>query len=226
MQDTKIIATCYLYAESNNDELCICTNANIQIKSKSKHIIAPLTDIKSIKIIKKKLLFPIIVGGVVAPLTLLAILFNLFNPEILQAILVLAGISFYYGYFGKDAIQIEYRAASEILLLKKRMSHLAQFVEYINGCLMTSFNIDYASLYLSADSEDQRHIAGNHNLPEKPRHLVTFQELKRNNPFKGTVPTYSVNPILLQQPVQFRYADGKPVIEYSGIILLSTLRPC
>ncbi len=110
----------------SDDQLVVIRNG--------KRDIFPLDKIITIKPDNKKLLLPLILGGVVAPFAFLSYFANLFHPW-LHLILILLGMySFYEGWSGRAVCTISLGHGNERhFYLPEISKNLQAFMDYVNS---------------------------------------------------------------------------------------------
>ncbi len=80
-------------------------------------------------------MFPLIIGGITAAFTLLAILNNLFNPWVSIFILIVGLAASYIGWEGTNVLTIKEKGNNNDFMLKHVSLNMKYFVNYLNKSL-------------------------------------------------------------------------------------------
>jgi hypothetical protein len=99
--------------------------------------------VKDIAIVHKKLLFPLIAGGILFPLSFLALFHDLFNPYWMLLVIMTGLFLLYYGLAGRRLLTIYTHIHEHDIAINTADPHLAAFIEFCSD-------------YMSAQAVHQR----------------------------------------------------------------------
>ncbi|MCU0449115.1 MAG: hypothetical protein MUC97_04605 [Bernardetiaceae bacterium] len=128
-QTDTVLASCPL-GEQDRLEL---TTKHLRVRAQGHWRVLPLSHLKNLEIHFRRLMLPMLTGGIVAPLALVATLNGLFNPigGIITAFLGLALL--YYGIMGSHQVKVNlYQATSVTYFAEARSAQLEQVVQAVN----------------------------------------------------------------------------------------------
>ena len=127
----------YLLSESDNKNKIYVSEDKLLVIRKSVAKVYSLSDLSRLKTETKKMLFPLIVGGILTPFAFVSFFVNLFMPWI-HLISILGGILlFYLGWAGKSVLTIIYKDGDELIYYLPSVSkNLQAFIDFINLSLL------------------------------------------------------------------------------------------
>jgi len=219
-QASNIIAICYIATNGDERNKCSISNDHLFVKRKGKSYAFELEQITQIAFKQKRLLLPLIVGGVFGSLFLIAG-FNFLLNIWIALILGLAGLLlFYYGWVGSAAISVQTKVKEYDIFINDVTPPLKAFVELLNQyyILGKSKNISY---YLSLNYEEHQKAKATgflntivsgmriYNHPNELDHEIQF----------------SIDPVKVSNSIRYELdeASGKVVPYIVGEIDLSEL---
>lgn len=135
MNPGKPIAKCYLYNEGDekNRSLLFEESLIFYIKNSKKEF--PVKQILEIEFKIKRLLAPLIIGGVVAPLSLVALYQYLFNPWLLMILFFSGVLLFYYGWSGMPSVSVSTTYGEYNILVHTVSDNLKTYIKFVNDNL-------------------------------------------------------------------------------------------
>lgn len=126
------IATCYLQ-ESGNEQHKIWLNRELlQLMYKGRHRVFELKEIRSIEFNHRKLMLPLVLGGITATLSLVAIFRAYYNPWLMLSLLVAGLLAAYLGFLGSWVLTVHENKYHHDFFLKTISPNLRAFVAYAN----------------------------------------------------------------------------------------------
>jgi len=134
-KENEVWAICYLNNDEDTENRCILTQQELLIYRNAKEFRIQTSDLISISIGRSKHLFFVILGGILAPLSLLGIYENILSTNLLLILSVLALGLFYHGITGSEAVILKSGKFEEIIPLEKAYSSLADFVGFVQMVL-------------------------------------------------------------------------------------------
>jgi hypothetical protein len=130
---SRTIAICNIVKSDDEQNKCTLTNERLYIVRKGKHYSFELDEITQVGFKQKKLLFPLILGGVIGSLFLIAG-FNFLINIWIALIIGLAGmLLFYYGWVGSQTLVIHTKVKEFDIFIDQVTSPLEAFVALVNA---------------------------------------------------------------------------------------------
>jgi hypothetical protein len=130
--EEKPIAKSFIYKANDERNSCFLTDKRLVIVKRGKSYEFLLNEVLAVSLRDRKILFPIIIGGIVFSLSVVAIYTNDYNPYILLTSLLAGLAMLYFGFTGMKAISvIEPKAETNFFLLNYDPS-LDHFLEFVN----------------------------------------------------------------------------------------------
>ncbi len=140
-----ILAICYI--EKDDDELnkCSLSNEHVYIKRKGKSYSFELDQVNALLFKQKRLLFPLVVGGITGSLFLIAGFNFLINIWVAMIVGMAGMLLFYYGWIGSKTITIATKLKEYDIFINEPTPQLEGFVAMVNEyfTLGKSKNITY-----------------------------------------------------------------------------------
>ena len=154
-KENEIWAFCYLNNDEDTKNRCTLTQQELIIQRNGKDFRVPNNELKAVSLGRSKHLLFIILGGVIAPLSLLGIYENVFSTSLLLILFVLSIGLFYHGINGSEAIILKTKKFEEIIPIEKVYRSLADFVGFVQMVLpQLRTNSSYIVFYAERISED------------------------------------------------------------------------
>ncbi len=141
------IATCYLYQTDDERNRCWLTSQHLYVRSRGKTKRFDLERIQQLSVEYRRWWFPVVAGGILAPLSLLAILLNLYNPWWLISLLVGSMLLWYWGATQHAVLAIHQPHHRQDIPLLAVTPNLRAFLQFTNRFLRQGLQ----KLYVSAD---------------------------------------------------------------------------
>jgi len=132
INDPSIKAICFL--KKNGDEkncIYLVGEELVIIIRGSKHT-SHLADVQRILLERKKLLGPIVAGGIIFPLAGLAFLGNISNSFLMMLIMIAGLFLFIYGVGGSLSLTIQTTVGPHHYFLRRGGKNIDDFINYIN----------------------------------------------------------------------------------------------
>lgn len=168
-KDEKPLAKSFLQSDKDDSNVIYLTSNRLILVRKSKVSEFLLSTLSSVYISTKKLLFPIIAGGILSSLCIAALGTNTYNPYYLL-LGFLAGLALlYWGYTGSRALCIVEGNHETNLFLRSFAEPLHRFVDFVNQYKNTPSS-SLLKFYLVVSNSNQ-----SEHFTKTP--LLTFNEL-------------------------------------------------
>ena len=207
----KAKAIVYLLSEGDNkNKVMISDDQLLVIQKNQKHIFL-LANIKVLQTEDKKLLFPLILGGIITPFAFLSYFVNLFNPW-LHLFLIMGGLLLLYiGWTGKPSFTIVLKNGDERnYYLPLISNNLLAFIDFANTI---QANISGAGLGNLLFFEVENHAANNlfdensvlKNSPFFPIYGFTIRQLQNEGKSIYADNIYSIDPLKSGREIKFEF---------------------
>ena len=135
IDEKSAIAIVFLHSRNDSRNRAILTSEDLIIIRKAKSHIFALDNIRLLAFHKRKLLLPLIMGGILVPLGLVAMFGDYFNPY-LVVLLILSGIYLFYEGFNERWTLTVHGLSSDVNFSLFFVSdNLRAFVDFVNGQL-------------------------------------------------------------------------------------------
>ena len=151
-----ILFLCLL--NGKNDQL-ILTHDKLIVIFKGKSQVFYRSNILKLILTKKKLIVPLIIGGIGASLSIIAMSMGWYYRQLNLVIVFLFLGVLYYGFTGKDALELFEKGHSNIFLLKKTLPSIQKFLSIFSS----SQNFIY---HLADPKEWENQLSEEHFTPE------------------------------------------------------------
>ena len=205
-------ATAFVYLLSNGDEKnkILVSNELMLIIRGGNRKTFQLKEISSLRTENKKLLFPLILGGIITPFAFLSYFVNIFMPWF-HLISILAGILlFYIGWAGRLALTIVYKNGDELhYYLPSISKNLFAFIEYVNSFLKGELQQKKSQyLFFIIQKEHINILINNDSTVSEnifPLYGFTYDQFKLQNMIPETHELVILNPEKTGREIKFVY---------------------
>ncbi|MGF1636625.1 MAG: hypothetical protein ACFCUU_06085 [Cyclobacteriaceae bacterium] len=195
MEDFEDIkAKVYLLQADDERNHSIFTSARLIIVRKGKKNVYTNDLLKKIEISQRRLLFPIIFGGIVVPFSFALLFSGLAGPYLILALLIAGIYLFYYGWIGSPVLHIIESQRSETIFLPSISQNVNAYVDYVNFQLQ-HLGQDFYLFFHENDKKEGKFFG---YTPDQFRQYVELPGLPKTG-------YLHINPERLHQPVQFEY---------------------
>jgi len=128
-----IIISSFLKAKGDKKNRIILTNDKLVVIYKGKMQAFYKSNILKLSIDRKKLIIPLIAGGIGTTFSMIAMSMGWYDRQInLFTTLIFFGIM-YYGFIGKEALEVFEKGNSNIYLLNNNFESVRQFMKFFNA---------------------------------------------------------------------------------------------
>jgi len=143
----KAKAVVYLLSDGDNKNKILISDEELLVIHKNQKHLFPLNNVKKLETQNKKLLFPLIAGGIITPFAFLSYFVNLFLPWIHLISIMLGSLLFYIGWNGTSTLTIISKNGEELNFYLPSISrNLLAFIDYANMFLRDDQNTAYRDL--------------------------------------------------------------------------------
>jgi hypothetical protein len=127
------LARCFLLQHGDTTHQAILTTQSLEITQKRRREYFDLSSVKSIELVYRKILFPLVIGGIITPLAGLA-LFTSYGPiHFIFALFFLGLFLFYYGITGTQSIVVTTSWKVFDFFVRDTSPQLEAFVRYTSN---------------------------------------------------------------------------------------------
>jgi hypothetical protein len=215
----KNIAICYLRTEGDRGNQCILTTARMVITFRNKDHIFPLETITGIEIERKKMLLPLLSGGIIAPLSFIGFMNFLIAPA-LSIFAIISGILlFYIGWTGNEVLSINATNQFGQFPVRQGTGGVRDFIEYSKKVIWKSANSAlFFYLVFSYDDLIKYDIIGliqKNESGSDAYDLKSVIQLYEEHYLKGDEILYSFDPVRSGISIKYEYRQHKSIIRVS-----------
>ncbi len=137
------IAVCYLHRADDKRNRCWLTERHLVVQFRGKKYAFERTLLKTITIEQRRAWFPLVVGGIAAPLSLLALLLNIYNPWVLIYVFLPALLLLYLGWLPYSVLAVHDAVKPHDFRLPAVSTNLRAFVRFANRMILKGDNYIY-----------------------------------------------------------------------------------
>lgn len=179
-----ILLKCYLGQSGDADNMLVLYDRVLVVIFKGKRIDFPLASIKGLTISRKKLIIPLVVGGIGTCFSWLALSLGWYHYQLnLLCVFIFFGWM-YYGFIGKDGLELTEGKHSHLFLIKANQFVLNTFLKFTKERIhLPSPSPEAMSFHLATkadwESQDQSTLYAHSSLDDEGFiHTSYFSELK------------------------------------------------
>lgn len=205
------IAVYYLREEGDDQNRLWLTKEHLYVITKGKLRRFDLERIKQLSVEERRWWFPVVAGGILAPLSLLAILLNLYNPWWLISLLVGSLLLWYWGATQHEVLAIHQHHHRQDVPLPIVSQNLREFIRFANrylrqGTLPFYIEAEPNAWQVVQEREDYR--------PEELQQrgfITAHTEESWKNLSKREGQWLAVDPLKIAAPVRY-VSNGKQLV--------------
>lgn len=217
LEGEAVKAFCYIERWGDERYKCMISDNYLSVIVRGKKTVFLLADISTIFSTQKKILFPLVVGGIIAPFCLLAIWNQFFDPWLMLTLFIGGLYMAYYGWMGSCTFTVKTRLKEYDFFVKKITSNLKAFMAYVNDSLPQYANREEArKFYLRLRNENWAKAREEQKIPVHggKQKLYTHRQY-RSLPEKAGFVTLVIDPEKIPGEVRFlRETDEEEMFPY------------
>lgn len=208
------IAIVYLHLAEDQDNKCMLTSERLMVVYKGKLDSYDRTHIRDLYFNKRRLLLPLVSGGIAAPLSLLAIFLNLYNPWPLMFVFFLGLALFYLGLQQHPVLTIKDTVKEHDYFLQEVTPNLKAFLSFARQVIFRGESLLFLALPLDQWQEIQgAEVIQPFELKQQGFiRLMNQQQLKRWKLQKKEAPggwaVLHIDPTRVQADIRYEAAPG------------------
>lgn len=130
------IAVCYLHRADDERNRCWLTERHLVVQFRGKKYAFERTILKTLAIEQRRAWLPLIVGGIAAPLSLLALFLNIYNPWVLIYVFLPALLLLYLGWLPYSVLAVHDAVKPHDFRLPAVSANLRAFVRFTNRMIL------------------------------------------------------------------------------------------
>ena len=178
---SKPLAICYLHAINDNKNVCYLYTDHLTITRKGKTQHYDRESIVEINTKHKKLLFPLVVGGIMATFFLISAFNFSINIWVSLSLSCIGFISFYLGWQGTSTLSIKTHVKEYDFFLHQITKPLYYFVQFIKEYIINNRSVEiYFYLPYSVENWNLAVEKGELSLHQKT-YLYSSDQIKLHN---------------------------------------------
>lgn len=207
----KAKAIVYILTEGDNKNKVLITDDQILVIRKNKKQHFALKNLSLLKSENRKMLFPLILGGIITPFAFLSYFVNFFHPWI-HLLSSMSGLFlFYFGWVGKSVFSIVFKNGDELNFYLPTISkNLQAFIDFVNTLLKKTHDsglrnllffeveIKYEDLLIGKDKKSK-------NSQLFPLFGFTYEQLENAGISIYEKKVFAVNPTEAGREIKFDF---------------------
>ena len=207
----KTNAYVYLLSDGDNTHKVMISDEHLLVLYRKKRHVYLLKDIKILGTEHIKLLFPLILGGIITPFAILSFSVNLFYPWIHLILIMLGLFLFYVGWLGKFSFSLVFKNGDVLFYYLPSISkNLEAFIDFANTQL-TKRTAREAQLAVALFFEVEKKYADDLFGKNTPNYKLfpllgyTFQQVQQQQMSIFADNLYCINPSKSGREIKFQY---------------------
>jgi len=205
--ETDAKAIVYLNRAGNHRNKALLFENHLMLIYRGKSQVFRLEDIGNLYFTRQKILIPIILGGITASFSIVAMFVYYSSPILIISIFVAGVLIMYLGYNGEDVLVIDLKVKQEYFPLRSISDNLKAFVHFLNKYIKAGGNPEYWYIYLPIKS----YFGGDISFPDYPVQAYTFEQMQKqrlNFEQKFDKSFVALNPFLLKSEVRYESREN------------------
>ena len=214
--DETVRIICYLGKEGDDQNVCKITDLNLWVVRKGKPVSYELQDLVRLAHQDRKLIVPLVAGGIISTLSVLSITNFLFNPLLILIILFTGLGLFYYGWLGSQALNIVTKAGEYNVFIPAVSENLKAFTSYVNDNLPFDGSTPFRLFYHPMSPSRWAELENSMKFDLTGEKLYTYRSLMSESEIPDEHVCLVIDPELINTEIRFRMEDGNLVPVLSG----------
>lgn len=182
----EIKAFCYLYREGDEKNKALLTDEKFYVIHNKRIFEFQVENITNLSVNLRKLMLPLIIGGILSSFSLIAIFKDIFNPYVVLITLLSGLLALYTGWTGQWNFTVETRIKEYDFSIPSITDNLKVFIDFFN-----QFKFQAPQIFLVVPKSWWRQPTNDQEwieLPERPCKGYTLEQLDRiKGQLKGKV---------------------------------------
>lgn len=207
---SEVKALVFLYKTGNHRNKILLFDNYLMVINRGNKNSFRLEDISNIYFTRHKILIPIVVGGIIASFSLIAIFVSFYSPLLIISIFITGVLVLYLGYNGEDVMVVDLKVKHEYFPLRYISANLRAFVHFLNNFLKAGQEPYGWYIYVPKEQIDLQEDKTFH--PLKAYTYEQMQKQKRNFSQKNDKTFVALNPFHLRSEIKFERIEGEKVL--------------
>ncbi len=229
----EIIAFCYLYKDKDEKNKCLLTAEHLHLIKGGRHTVFELWELREVGFQHKKILAPLVSGGISASLGSIALINYFANPWLMLSICFMGVFLFYHGWRGSPTLSMVTSIKEDHFMMRSISNNLSSFIHYVNQYLESQRfpekRMFYASLSPEKWEKEKEVILkkGFEFVENKPLMLYTYAQLQYHRQQSKHRIFLAIDPVLARCEIRFERIgkDGLHPFAYGSITPESIIIP-
>lgn len=208
------IAIVYLHQAEDQDNKCMLTSERLMVVYKGKMHSFDRSHIKDLYFSRRRLLLPLVIGGISAPLSLLAIFMNLYSLWPLMFVFFLGLALFYLGLQMHPALTIQDTVKEHDFFLQEKSANLKEFLSFARQLIFRGESQMYLVLPLEEwQAMEQKPTIRPRELQEKgflrllnPKQLERWKQQKHRQLSAWVI--LHIDPLKVKSDIRYERVEG------------------
>lgn len=208
-----VIAYGYIKKNGDDNNVCYLSKERLFIRYKKRMTSFDNESIKGISFEHRLLLFPLVAGGIMTPLSIHALLHAYGDPWILLSLMVLGLLLMYYGWEGSSTMTIQTPIKDYDYFIHKPSANLKAFAEFVQHYI--SDDERARMFYFTMSKHEWANIRDGEMMNIKgPLRLSNWKEICQQKPEKDLI-ILGIDPVPSNIRIVMKQAGEvlQPVIE-------------
>jgi uncharacterized protein (DUF952 family) len=140
MKENEVYAICYLHQIDDERNKCLLTGKHLVVIRKGKTHRFPLADIQRIAFDHRRIMLPLVVGGIAAPFSLLAMFTRVTDPWLMLPLFFMSLFALYLGWLGYPALIVQDSIREHDFQLRYVSQNLRAFAAFAHNFIRKQKN--------------------------------------------------------------------------------------
>lgn len=140
MEENGVYAICYLHQINDERNKCLLTGKHLVVIRQGKTYRFLLTDILNITFDHRRLMLPLVAGGIATPFSLLAMFTQVTDPWLMLPLFFMGLFAVYWGWLGYPALIVQDSTREHDFPLKYISQNLRAFTAFANNFIRKQKN--------------------------------------------------------------------------------------
>ena len=215
------VAVCYLHRADDKHNRCWLTAKHLVVVFRGRKHAFELGHIQRIALEQRRAWLPLIIGGIVAPLSLIALLLNLYDPWVLLYIFLPSLLLLYLGWLPYSVMAVHDAVKPHDFRLPSVSSNLRAFIRFANRMALTGNNHIYH--VARAEAWAQAQSSGTYVPATLPNggfihtsQAEQLERLKRSGLFNSDTAwvVLTIDPLRVQAEIKYEPGDDPPGVTF------------
>ncbi|UII29398.1 hypothetical protein LVD15_13490 [Fulvivirga maritima] len=178
--DEPVIAFCYLRKTNDLKNACFLSKKHLFVKEKGILSPFPLESVQDTSFGHRLILLPLVIGGILTPLSLHALFHHYFNIWLLFSLAFIGVILIYYGIQGTNVFTVHTAIKNYDFFIPSSTVHLKSFSSYVRVYQRNKEALDFYYFIYPKQLWQQAQKIGEF-IPDKPIRLYFNYQMKQVN---------------------------------------------